>query len=534
MCIRKTTHTNRKNGQKCHTCKLVESIRTERGPRQRPVLNLGRHLSSPEDQWKNLASRIESVITGQQNLFPVSNELERLARTFVRKIIRRHGQRTPVSTEDAQKPDFQTADINSLENEQIRSAGGESVVLETMKELRPDSKFEAPGFNQPFTEAAIGVIAARLLAPASERATHLWLKNNTAPDDLTDTGSEPLSQDRVYRVSDMLPGDKDKTEKHLQNHERHLFNPDEKILLYDLTDTFFEGSGRYDKKARFGKSEEKRGDCPLVTPGLLTDADGFPKKSEVPEGNVSEAGTLQNILSKISATTVNPVIVTDAGIGTQENVRRLADNRYKYVVVSRKRKKEMPDDDKMVKVREDDRRVIRAALRTCDDGETEVCCHSGAREIRERGIKTRFERRFENQLTIARNALYKKGGIKKYDKVPERIGRLKEKYRRVASGYEVCTEKDSQSEYAENMTWSMREIDDTSGYYVLRSNLKKADEKEISDIFNMLPDLEDAFRSVKSELGLRPVHHQSEFRCDGHLFITVLAYHILIYSMRFD
>ena len=213
-------------------------------------MNLGRHLSLPEDQWKDLANRIESIITGQQNLFQVSNELERLAQTFARKIIRRHGQRTPVSTEDAQKPDFQTVDINSLENEQIRSVGGESVVLETIKELKLDSKFEALGFNQPFLEAAIGVIAARLLAPASERATHLWLKNDTALDDLMDTIFEPLSQDRVYRVSDMLLSNKDKIESHLQNHERHLFNLDERILLYDLTNTFFEGSGKYNKKAK--------------------------------------------------------------------------------------------------------------------------------------------------------------------------------------------------------------------------------------------------------------------------------------------
>jgi transposase len=527
MFIRKTTHTNRKNGQKYHTYKLVESIRTERGPRHRPVLNLGRHFSVPEEQWKDLANRIESIISGQHNLFPVSNELERLARSFARKIIRRHGQKTPVSTEEAQKPDFQTVDINSLENEQIRSVGGESVVLETIKELKLYSKFEALGFNQPFLEAAIGVIAARLLAPASERATHLWLKNDTALDDLMDTSFEPLSQDRVYRVSDMLLSNKDKIESHLQNHERHLFNLDERILLYDLTNTFFEGSGKYNKKAHFGKSKEKRSDCPLVTLGLLMDADGFPKKSEVLEGNVSEAGTLQNILSKISTATKNPVIVTDAGIGTQENVKWLADNKYKYVVVSRKRKKEIPDDNKMVKVREDDQRIIKAALRTCDDGEIEVCCHSSAKEIKERGIKTRFERRFEDQLTIARDALYKKGGTKKYDKVLERIGRLKEKYRRVASRYEICVEKDSQSDSASNITWSMKEVDDTSGYYVLRSNIKRADEKEIFDIFNMLLDLEDAFRSMKSELGLRPVHHQTESRCDGHLFITVLAYHVL-------
>jgi len=134
-------------------------------------------------------------------------------------------------------------------------------------------------------------------------------------------------------------------------------------------------------------------------------------------------------------------------------------------------------------------------------------------------------------LTEVGKALHKKHGTKKYEKVLEKIGRLKEKYRRVARRYEIGVEKDDQSGNVTSINWRMKPIDDTSGYYVLRSNLMDKNEKEIFDLFTMLLDLEDAFRSMKSELGLRPVHHQSEYRCDGHLFITVLAYHIL-HSIR--
>jgi len=187
----------------------------------------------------------------------------------------------------------------------------------------------------------------------------------------------------------------------------------------------------------------------------------------------------------------------------------------------------------MVKVREDNRRVIRAAVRIQASGEMEVFCHSTAKEIKERGIKNRFERRFEDNLTQVRNSLHKKYGTKKYDKVLEKIGRLKERYRRVARRYEISIEKDDKSANAINITWRMKQLDDTSGYYVLRSNLTDKNEKEVFDIFTMLLDLEDAFRSMKSELGLRPVYHQSEYRCDGHLFITVLAYHVL-HSIRLN
>jgi len=524
MFIRKTTHTHNKNGQAYTTYKLIESVRTERGPRQRTVLNLGSDFNIPQEQWKELADRIEQIISGQACLFPVPGEIEHSARQYARQIIRRHGQQSPDTEQD--KPDYQTVDISSLENEQIRSVGGESLVLSAIQELQLDEKLEALGFNRPGIEAAIGVIAARLLAPASERATHAWLQRETALDDLMDTSFESLSQDRVYKVSDMLLRNKDEIERFLQDRERQLFNLDENILLYDLTNTFFEGSGKYNPKARFGVSKEKRTDCPLVTLALLMDADGFPKKSQILEGNVSEPGTLSKILPGISTTTQKPVVVTDAGIGTQENVQWLVENGYAYVVVSRKRHLDLPAGMDMTTVRQDDHRIIRAGIRENASGEVTVYCHSTAKEIKERGIKNRFEKRFEEQLTDVRKALHKKHGTKKYEKVLEKIGRLKERYRRVARRYEIRVEKDDPSGNAKDVVFRMKPTDDECGYYVLRSNLN-THAKEVFDIFNLLLEVEDAFRSMKSELGLRPVHHQSEYRCDGHLFITVLAYHVL-------
>ncbi len=527
MFIRKTTHINNKNAQTYVTYKLVESVRTERGPRQRTILNLGSDFNIPHEQWKELADRIEQIVSGQTCLFPVPEEVEQTARRHARQIIRRHGHRSPVPFEDQDKPDYQTVDLNSLENEQIRSVGGESVVLAAIRELGLDTKMEALGFNRPNIEAAIGVIAARLLAPASERATHAWLQRETALDDLMETHFEPLSQDRVYKVSDMFLRNKDEIERYLRDREQYLFNLDEKVLLYDLTNTFFEGSGKYNPKAHFGVSKEKRTDCPLVTLALLMDGDGFPKKSHFLEGNVSEPGTLSTILSGISTTTRKPIVVTDAGIGTEDNVQWLTANGYAYVVVSRKRNLDLPAGMEMIPVRQDDHRIIRAGIRENASGEVEVYCHSTAKEIKERGIKNRFEQRFEEKLTEVKKALHKKHGTKKYEKVLEKIGRLKERYRRVARRYEVRVEKDDTSGNAQDVVWKMKPMDDQSGYYVLRSNLNHAGAKEVFDIFNMLLDVEDAFRSMKSELGLRPVHHQIEYRCDGHLFITVLAYHVL-------
>jgi len=526
MFLRRTNQKD-EQGRKYKTFKLVESFRTERGPRQRDVLNLGSDFNLPRDEWKALANRIESIVTGQSTFLPVSKKIEALAQRYAREIIAKQGQVISEPDEVSAEADYQHVDVNSVESGEIRSVGGENVVLETIKALQLDQKLGELEIGPANVNAAIGVIMGRLLMPSSERATHVWLQSETALCDLLGTSFEDLSQDRVYKASDLLLKNKSEIEAHLEKREKSLFSLKETVLLYDLTNTFFEGTGNYNAKAHFGVSKEKRRDCPLVTLGLLLDGEGFPKRSEIFDGNVSEPGTLEKMLLGMGPGDSKPIVVADAGIGTQNNVEWLRREGFSYIVVSRKRLKDLPSELEMVPVREDDSRIIRASSRKNSEGELEVYCHSSAKEIKEDGIKTRFEKRYESELSKVQNGLSKKGGTKNYEKVLERIGRLKEKHRRVSRRYDIEVKKDESSNYAVSLRWWMKEIDETVGYYVLRTNRLDLCEKEVFDIFNMLLEVEDAFRSMKSELGLRPVYHQKERRCDGHLFITVLAYHIL-------
>jgi len=521
MFIHKVIHTDRKNRREYHTFKLLESLRTERGPRQRMVLNLGTDFSLPEEHWKDLANRIEEIVTGQRPLFTFPEEVESLAELYARRIIAYHGE-TTVRRSD---PDYQRVDIDTIDNELPRSVGAEHVVYETIKALGLDELLTTLGFNKPARDAALGVIAAKLITPASERATHVWLQTTSALDDLLEADFRTLSQDRVYRVSDMLLRHKQEIEDHLRMREFSLFNLEEKIILYDLTNTFFEGTGKYNSKARFGVSKEKRSDCPLVTLGLAVDADGFPKRSDVFEGNVSEPGTLAGMITALSSPDmlIKPLIVMDAGLATENNILWLKAQGYEYIVVSRKKKGEVPTE--MVTVREDTRRLIRAALVQGTE-EVTLYCHSTDKEIKEEGIKNRFEQRFEESIEKVRGALSKKHGTKRYDKVLEKIGRLKERFRRVARRYEISVVKDDTKNLATAIRWERKEQPDHCGVYCLCSNRLDFKEQEMFNIFAMLTDIEDTFRSMKSELGLRPVHHQKEYRSDGHLFLTVLAYHI--------
>jgi len=541
MFIRKIPHRNRKNHKEYYTYKLVESIRTERGPRQRDILNLGVGFDLPRERWKDLANCIEEIITGQKTLIDYPKTIRNLATRYARKIIRQQAS-VVVAGEDI-SPDYATIDVNSVENEDARTVGAEHVVYETIKELGLDRKLGELGLNRHQLAVSLGVIAGRMIVPGSERATHHWLRDITALDELMGIDLSNVSLDSVYKASDRLLKSKDALEEDLRRTEGRLFALEDKIILYDLTNTFFEGSGKYNPKARYGgNSKEKRSDCPLVTLGLVLDMHGFPKKSRIFEGNVSESKTLETMIKGLAGEDINedslfkPTIVLDAGIATEDNIKWLKDKPCHYIVVSRKKKKAIPSDVTMIAVKEDDKTntvFVQAGLaENRETDELELYCHSIDKEKKEESIKTKFQQRFEAELLKASNALHLRNGTKRYDKVLERIGRLKEKFKLISHTYKVIVEKDTETDKAKNITWSRKKTEKTSGVYCLRTDRKDLNEQQIWDIYTMLTDIEDAFRCMKSELGLRPIYHQKEPRCDGHIFITLLAYHLL-HTIRF-
>ncbi len=541
MFIRKVPHKDKKNRKEYFTYKLVESVRTERGPRQRDVLNLGVNFDLPKEHWKDLANCIEATLTGQRPLFDYPKKISTLARKFARAIARQQAQ--AIDEGEDIPSDYQVVDVNSVDNEDIRKVGAEHVVYETIKQLGLDRKLKSLGLNRLQLALALGMIAGRMIAPGSERATHQWLLNRSGLDELMGMDLSSVSLSSAYKASDLLLKNKDIIEEHLRQTEGQLFALDEKIILYDLTNTFIEGTGKYNSKARYGgKSKEKRSDCPLVTLGLVLDVQGFPKKSRIYEGNVSEPKTLEAMIKGLSIEDcgkdrlLKPTIVLDAGIATEDNIKWLRDRGYRYIVVSRKKKKAIPPDVTMVAVKQDDRTqtvLVEAGLiKNQDTDELELYCHSVDKEKKEDGIKNKFQERFESELMKARNGIGLRNGTKRYDKVIERIGRLKERYKSVARGYKITVKKDSETDKAKDIKWSRKQTEKTSGVYCLRTNRENLDVQKIWDIYTMLTDIEDAFRCMKSELGLRPIYHQKEARCDGHIFITVIAYHIM-HTIRF-
>jgi hypothetical protein len=535
MFIKTVKKKNKGNPKVFEYQQLVESIRTEKGPRQRFLLDLGK-LELPKEDWPLLAKRINDIIHGQENLFCAKPVIERLANQYAQALMRKY----EADYDDTPK-DYQAIDVNSVNNTKQRTIGAEYVVLSILKKLALDQCFLDLNLSERQREVASLLTVGRMVKPGSERKTHLWAQHLSGLDSLLATDFSRLSRNTLYSVSDKLYEHKDIIESHLRNKERDLFSLKERIILYDLTNTFFEGRALANPKARFGKSKDKRSDCRLLTLGLVIDGKGFPKTSKIFSGNQSEPKTLVEMVESLRKMTGDftpkasgqtqmqidqPTVVIDAGIATEENLKELKKHHYHYVCVSRKKLDHQEPDDMIVLNDKPDNKI--AAKRITKDGEIYLYCKSEPKRQKEKSMQTRLEQHFEEELKTISKSIHKKGCTKNYQKVCERIGRLRERYSRISHYYNIIVEE--KNGLANRITWQYikdQADQNFSGSYYLRTDRTELSEKQIWDIYIMLKELEDAFRSMKSEIGLRPNYHQTEHRSDSHIFITVIAYHIL-------
>jgi len=534
MYIRRTTIKPKRGAEPYFTYRLVESIRIGQQVRQRTLVNLGRHFEVPQEQWPALAQRIEQQLSGQSALLAPALEAcwEDCAQRYAALVLQAKASWGEGQTEVA---DYHTIDANTVELMRPRSIGIEHVALSALQQLNVEALLGQLGLNRTSRMAALGTLVARLACPGSDLASHRWLQQQSGLGELLSYDYERLALKRFYQAADELWQHKAALEQALFEQEQHLFALDEVITLYDLTNTYFEGQSQANEHAAFGRSKEKRSDCPLVTLALVLDSSGFIKHSEVLAGNISEPGTLEKLLGELNALAPTPTVVLDAGIATQANIDWLTAQGYRYVVVSRKRHREF-DPDQAVTVHQTEQQQIRVQRQiNPDTAEVELYCHSLQREAKERQINEQFAQRFENALHKLDDGLHKPRTVKRYDKVLQRLGRLKQQYARVAQHYTIDVEHDPDTQLATALQWSRSTSVEAThpGVYCLRTNQTDWDETTLWHTYTMLTDLEAVFRSLKSELGLRPVFHQTTERVSAHLFISVLAYHV-VHTLRFQ
>ena len=545
MYIIKTISKNKKDSsEKYYTYRLVESIRIGKQVKRVTLLNLGSEFNVEQERWSDLSKRVDDILKQTPTLFELDKDLESLASQYALRII---SLQADVQTNSGDDDKYKEIDTTTVKNSDIKDIGIENVVYETIKELKLDTKLQELGFTNVQYNSAIGTIIAKIANPSSEAKAYRWLCDTSGVNELIGCDYNKISSNSIYRISDILFSHKEILEEHLYTTQKEIFDYDETITLYDLTNTYFEGGANGIEKAKRGRSKEKRSDAPIITLAVMLDSSGFVRKSEIFDGNVSEPKTFQEMLDKLQVkkeeeknllNSHTSLVIMDAGIATEENITYLVTNEYEYLVVSRKQNKQFDEENSVpVKLDKHENAIVRAMKVVNEETkEIELFIHSTAREAKEEAMQTRVQTLFIDKLQYLKDGLSIKKRTKNYTKVLETIGRLKQKYPLISQYYSTIVTKDPNSDNAIDLTWSEKKTLDNksaiNGIYCLRTNNQTMDEKSLWKTYTTLTDLESVFKSLKSELGLRPIFHQTQSRVDGHLFITLLAYSI-IHTIRY-
>ena len=536
MFIRETIKTDRTTGKKYTSYQLVESIRTELGPRQKILITIASDTALASSERKDLANRIEEIIIGSPSFLGYSEKIEKLAQTYASQVIHRLSclEKTPKSQDkDEIPPEFISIDINSIEKSEPRTVGSEHLLLQMAHQLKLPEKLQKIGLSKTDVAVALGSIIARAASPNSERSTYHWLRHHSGLGELIDFDFNNISLNKLYQISDTLLSHKNSLESHLEMVEENFHGYKSTIALYDLTNTYMEGQAKSNPKATHALSKEKRNDCPLVTMGVVMNEHGFLHRTSILPGNASEPKTLEGMIKSLTVhqNLFKPTVILDAGIATKDNLTWLRQNGYTYVVSARQEAPSVDIEGELVPAG-DLHDFVKVALIKSDENSEEkwLYCESEAKTATATSMKQSFRSRFELDLKKLAVGLTKSRGRKKFSKVLERLGRLKEKHKRISGCYDVVVTPTEDGATATSIEWKVidEKMDDKlKGSYFLRTNLLDKDAKELWQLYNTLRGVEDAFRFMKSSLGLRPVYHQKERRVDGHLWITVLAYHLI-------
>ncbi len=534
MFIRKTKTGTAKDGSPRFSFRLVRNDRVEGKVKQRTLMNLGRHFRIEQHCWSLLCQRIEELLSAQHpfDFVPPAPNIEAEARRIANQLLARNAESLPATR--AAK-DWQTVNVNSASDSDVRSVGVEHAALEALNCLGVPELLLQLGFNRRQRCCALASIVARMAAPASERRTNLWLRNTSAVGEMLGLDFGALSDMALYRISDRLFAKQEQIEQHLYARVCTLFSLKPTIAFYDLTNTYFEGKMLALPQAQRGRSKEKRSDCPLLTLALVVDASGFVMKSHVFAGNIAECKTLEKMLDQLGANE-DATVVMDRGLAAEDNLHWLREHGYRYVVVSRQSKREFDRTAAIETLHNALNQEVsfyqETAKQVDEHGncyqESHLRCYSQARADKENSIVGSFMKRFEKGLEKINEALSKPKARRQLQQVERRLGRLQKQNSRVARHYQVQVHADESGTRAQRISWRFEPIDGTMvthpGVYCLRSNILDWDGHTMWRTYMTLTEVESVFRCLKSELGLRPVFHQKPRRAKGHLLISVLAY----------
>lgn len=490
------------------------------------------------------------ALPGQSKLFDMDpcSECSQKIRDYVDKFWQQMKDNGKIdaarqSYEDYEHKARRLIDVNTVKHTDAREVGAENVCLQAIQELQIDMFLRQQGWTVRKINATLASLIVRTVySPSEWKALRILDENSAAMELLTGQFGDSVTQREVYAAAPSLYEIKEELEKHLCHRTDSLFNLTNRVILFDLTNFYFEGSKQSSSKAKFGRSKEKRSDCRLLVLALAINTEGFIRYSSILEGNTADPDSLPDMVDKIIAenpASPNPeekvLVVIDAGIATEKNLELIRNKGYNYLCVSRTKLTncKLKDEGRTVTVFDSRERPITLAEVSHEEGgDYFLRVNSPSKAMTERSMNRQWRERFEDELTKARNSLSTKGGTKNYDKVVERVGRALGRYPSISKYYQIeYIRSKEKPKNMDDIRWQIKVSDEKAeerfGTYFLRSNVDTLDEKSTWDYYNLIREIETSNRQLKTDLELRPIYHQKDNNSDAHLFFGLLSYWIV-------
>ncbi|MFV7236593.1 IS1634 family transposase [Flavobacterium sp. ZB4R12] len=516
--------------------RLVESFRDQNDiVRNRTIVTAGfiDHLSAEELNY--IQKKLTEKLNGKNSLF--EDDLQEHLWEYIDELYFKILKSNKIDNSHSSKKDMHNVDLNSLKHTEARELGGEWMSLQTLKQLKIDQFLLDKKWSEEQIQLALTQIISRAVYPASENRTSKWIKENSAICELTAYPIKKITKDKLYQSALNLYQVKDEMEKYLSQKTNELFDIEDKFYLYDLTNTYFEGQKKNSDLAQYGRSKEKRTDAKLVVLAAVVNLEGFLKYSNIYQGNMADCKTLSDMIDSLreatSETTKKALIIMDAGIATDENLKLVTEKGYDYLCVSRTKPKKYTLKNEIPTIVYD-KKNQKIELNEIEDKEQNQCVFkvkSDMKAMKERSMNRKFKTLYEDTLTKLANGLAKKSGIKKQEIINQKIGRLQQKYPSIAKHYQIDLLADQKTGKVISMKWEVKESqvnqEKEQGVYFIKTSLKERDEQTVWRIYNCIREIESTFRTLKTDLDLRPIYHQNDESTMAHLNLGLLAYWIV-------
>lgn len=506
--------TKREKGKRYAYWALVESVRTERGPRQKVVAYIG---LADEPRRKGIKKAAEG---------------------------NRKEEFIPLFDMEETEPEWVEIDVNHVRTENQKKFGGIWLALQIIRKLKLDEflKKTIPTGKEeiPWAMLALVLVICRFCNPSSELHIAESYYQSTAMPELLGIPADKINDDRLYRALDKLLPCKNQLEKILKERLGTLFDIEYDLLLYDVTSTYFEGQCEMNPMARRGYSRDHRGDCKQVCIGLVVTREGIPLGYEVFPGNTADTKTYQQIIEKMESQygQADRIWCSDRGMIGRENLEFLRQSGRKYIIGTAKASLKKHEQELL----SGDWHSIRGELevKLCPipgSQEQFILCRSKARAEKEKAMHARFIERIESGLQKIKSNCESR--IQRKEIIDRRVGKLLGENTRGAGLFSVTVEEEEVVEEKEKkkankktrakISWTRNEhwqewATLSEGCYMLRTNVMDWNSQDLWEAYIQLTEAEEAFRITKNDLEIRPVWHQTQDRVLAHIFVCFLAY----------